>query len=430
MAICPILIPAKSSYTNLVIAHNHVNSGHMSIHHTRSKLRNRFWIPKDTPIIKSVLNKCQVCFDQRGQRYHVPDSPDLPEFRFDSSNPWKVTFLDMTGHYFVKDKHGNAEKVYFIVFVCASTGSGHIEIAMHASAEAFANSFERFCSKNGVPEKIISDQGSNFRAFNNELKIISGEITKNKFLADKGVSWVFCPIGDPHFNGYCERHLGILKSIMKKSVKNRLLTLDQLMTVSSYAQAIFNERPLCVLDNNDCNIVPLTPNTLVYGRNLRQFVHGSGSSDEGDPDYQITKKSCTIMHKKLRSTLAAVHKTWISEYLAFLARKDSNRQKNSPFTKSIIKPSINDWVLIKDNSRDFRIGKIIELIKSDDGEIRKAILKTDHSEGVYPITNLRFLECHPKSNDKVDQQISPNVQCRPRRQAAEVARAKLGQMAN
>ena len=57
-------------------------------------------------------------------------------------------------------------------------------------------------------------------------------------------------------------------------------------------------------------------------------------------------------------------------------------------------------------------------------------MKTDHSEGVYPITNLRFLECHPKSNDKVDQQISPNVQCRPRRQAAEVARARLGQMAN
>ena len=122
----------------------------------------------------------------------------------------------MTGHYFVKDKHGNAEKVYFIVFVCASTGSGHIEIAMDASAEAFANSFERFCSKNGVPNKIISDQGSSFKAFNNELKIISGEITKNRFLSDKGVSWVFCPIGDPHFNGYCERHLGILKSIMKK----------------------------------------------------------------------------------------------------------------------------------------------------------------------------------------------------------------------
>ena len=46
------------------------------------------------------------------------------------------------------------------------------------------------------------------------------------------------------------------------------------------------------------------------------------------------------------------------------------------------------------------------------------------------LTNLRFLECHQKSNEKVDQQISPNVQCRPRRQAAEVAGAKLRQMAN
>ena len=70
----------------------------------------------------------------------------------------------MNGHFCIKDKYGNAEKVYFIVFVCASTGSGHIEIAMDASAEAFANSFERFCSKNGVPDKIISDLGSNFRA--------------------------------------------------------------------------------------------------------------------------------------------------------------------------------------------------------------------------------------------------------------------------
>ena len=98
--ICPILLPAKSVYTQLVIAHNHVNSGHMSINHTRSKLRNRFWIPKDTPIIKTVLKKCQVCFDQRGQRYHVPDSPDFPEFKFDLKNPWKTTFLDMTGHFF------------------------------------------------------------------------------------------------------------------------------------------------------------------------------------------------------------------------------------------------------------------------------------------------------------------------------------------
>ena len=209
-----------------------------------------------------------------------------------------------------------------------------------------------------------------------------------------------------------------------------LLTLDQLITVSSYAQAVFNERPLCVVDNSDENIVPLTPNSLVYGRNLPQFVHNSGNSDEADPNYEITKKSCTIMHNKLRNTLAAVHKTWISEYIAFLSKKDSNRQKNSPFTKSIIVPKINDYVLIKENSRDLRIGRITELLKSDDGEIRKVMLRTDKYEGVYPITNLRFLEGHPKSPDKVDHEIIPDLQARPKRQAAEMAKDKIKQMAD
>ena len=81
-----------------------------------------------------------------------------------------------------------------------------------------------------------------------------------------------------------------------------------------------------------------------------------------------------------------------------------------------------------DNSGDFHVGRIIKLLNSDDGEKCKAILNTDHSEWDYPIIYLRFLVCQPKSYDRVDQQITPNVQCRPRRQAAEVARAKLGQM--
>ena len=220
--ICPIVIPTESLNTNIVIAYNHVNSVHISIHYTRSKLRNRYWIPKDTPIMKSVLNKCQVCFDQTSQRYHVPDNPNLPEFRLDSKYPGKTTFLDKTNHYFIKDKHCNTEKVYLIlsvcasaglgpigmagnlaaevfayslekfcsrnalpfkiVFVCASAGPGPIEMAENASTEALTYSFERFCSKNALPFKIVSVQGNNVRAFNIELKIISGEITKNLVL--------------------------------------------------------------------------------------------------------------------------------------------------------------------------------------------------------------------------------------------------------
>ena len=67
---------------------------------------------------------------------------------------------------------------------------------------------------------------------------------------------------------------------------------------------------------------------------------------------------------------------------------------------------MNDFVLIHDNSKDLRIGKIISLIKSDDGEIRKVMLKTEHNEGLYPVTNLRFLENHPEIRKDMDNNVT------------------------
>merc|ERR1711888_518691 len=74
----------------------------MSINHIRSKSINRFLIPNDFPIVKSVLNKCQNCFVQIDQSHHAPDKLDLPEYKFNCSKPWKETILDMTNHYLLR----------------------------------------------------------------------------------------------------------------------------------------------------------------------------------------------------------------------------------------------------------------------------------------------------------------------------------------
>ena len=144
---------------------------------------------------------------------------------------------------------------------------------------------------------MISDHGSNFQGFQNELKVLLNKVVQH-FLEDRGISWKNTPIGDPHFNGYCERHLGILKSIMKKTVKNWLLTLDQLHTVACYSEALFNEHPLGILYASDPNFVPVTPNSLVYGRSLRHFDHTIDSSDASDPEYRPNDQSCEVGQKK------------------------------------------------------------------------------------------------------------------------------------
>ena len=86
--------------------------------------------------------------------------------------------------------------------------------------------------------------------------------------------------------------------------------------------------------------------------------------------------------------------------------------------------------MVKDNSRDLRIGKIIELIKSEDGEIRKVILKINNTNGIYPVTNLRYLEAYNDlnlNNDKgaIEETNVVNKIERPQRKAAIVARSKL-----
>ena len=111
------------------------------------------------------------------------------------------------------------------------------------------------------------------------------------------------------------------------------------------------------------------------------------------------------------------------------------RQKNCPHTKSLLIPKINDWVLVKDNSRDIRVGKIIEILKSDDGEVRKVILNINKTNGIYPVTNIRFLEaCNDldlneinevyNDDDNLNESVENKIE-RPLRKDAIVARSKM-----
>ena len=90
-------MPAKDPYTHLLIIHSHVESGHMGLNYTRSHLRSKFWVPKESVVINNIVKKCQFCSIQRGQRYHVPNSPALPVYRFNVGEPWGTTAIDMTG---------------------------------------------------------------------------------------------------------------------------------------------------------------------------------------------------------------------------------------------------------------------------------------------------------------------------------------------
>ena len=96
----PILIPRASKLAELIIINSHEKCGHFGMNYTRAHVRNKFWIPKSTYLIKKLVTSCSLCKFERGKAYHLAKSPPLPDYRSRVDQVFQYVALDMTGHIF------------------------------------------------------------------------------------------------------------------------------------------------------------------------------------------------------------------------------------------------------------------------------------------------------------------------------------------
>ena len=91
-----ILLPKDNEFSKVVAKDAHIEARHMGLNYTIYALRNCFWVPRYHSLIYNTILNCQSCvLERRGQRSHVPECSPLPEWRFDTTNPWirVTTFL-------------------------------------------------------------------------------------------------------------------------------------------------------------------------------------------------------------------------------------------------------------------------------------------------------------------------------------------------
>jgi len=60
-------------------------------------------------------------------------------------------------------------KRYLFLFTCLATRVVHLEIAYGLDVDSFLNALQRMINRRGVPEEILSDNGTNFVAANCEV---------------------------------------------------------------------------------------------------------------------------------------------------------------------------------------------------------------------------------------------------------------------
>lgn len=128
----PIVLPAKSPVTEMIVRYYHEQVIHQGRKITEGAIRSAgYWIVSGKRVISSVIHKCVTCRRLRGV---IEDQKmaDLPVDRLQPSPPFTSVGLDVFGPWEVvtrRTRGGSAEsKRWAVLFTCMTTRAVHIEV--------------------------------------------------------------------------------------------------------------------------------------------------------------------------------------------------------------------------------------------------------------------------------------------------------------
>lgn len=141
----------------------------------RHKWQNtsRYRKPHGREVTKQVEHICHVCSRHKAKpASQVTGS--LPKIRLkEPHQAFSRVAVDFAAPFITVQGRGlQRAKRYLCLFTCLSCRGIHLEVATYLDANGFLRAFQRLISWRGVPEKVLSDNGTNFIAAEKELKVI------------------------------------------------------------------------------------------------------------------------------------------------------------------------------------------------------------------------------------------------------------------
>ncbi|XP_065664738.1 uncharacterized protein LOC136086370 [Hydra vulgaris] len=355
----PLILRGKESwFTILLIRNCHEKVLHHGIESTLNKVRSQFWIIKERSMIKSIIRQCVICKKFQGRTLLPPSSPNLPDFRANNLYSFQSSGLDYAEPLFIKTIIKDVVcKVYVLLLTCASSRAIHLEITPDIKIPTFIRAFKRFTARRGHPKLIISD---NFKTFKSkEVKLF---MTKND-----------------------------------KTIGKALLSYEELETILCEIESVINSCPLYYISEDDTPEA-LTPYHLMFGRNIHNKLNEIYKLPE-----DVSKR--TVF---LKTAIFNFWKRFASLYLNELKQHHLYVKDKNSYTEQLV---ANDVVLIRDDTKiprsQWRMGKVLKLIRVTDGKVRGAHLQILSKEGIRttcfrPIQNLIPFEI---SNNKPNEMI-------------------------
>ena len=225
------------------------------------------------------------------------------------------------------------EKCYGVLFTCMTTRAVHLEIAASLTTGSAISTVRRLISRRGKPKEIFSDNGTDFRGADAELRRAL-QVDADKLgseLAGRAITWRFNPPATPHMGGAWERLVRSMKVALRSQLKDSAPKEEVLHTFLCEAEAMVNSRPLTHVAIDADDEEALTPFHFLIGTSS---VAGVAAPGVFTPTDSITRKQWRISQQMADQ----FWKRWLREYLPTLTRR-------TKWYRSVEPVEVNDVVM-------------------------------------------------------------------------------------
>ena len=234
-----LVIPKSQRQPLIQMAHD--RSGHFSVAKTRSILNNRFTWPGMSTDVRTYIMSCIRC-KKFNKHTHKP-APYHP--RPVITEPYDEIALDIIGP-LPRSRQGYR---FALTAICMASRWPEVYPLKDTSAESIVSGLVEFLARNGIPSKILTNQGSQFT---------SGAMAQTCQLL--GITHIMTVPYRPQGNGILERFHGTLKPLLAKAASSGVDWTQFLPLALSAIRAI------------PCRSTGFSPAELVFGRNNRGIL--------------------------------------------------------------------------------------------------------------------------------------------------------------
>ena len=379
----PILLSQSMDFTKLLILDYHKKFNHCGVYYLLNQLKRRYSILKAYSAVRKVLKECYHCkrFNSR------PIKSNANCYRDWNVNPtgriFSTCFVDCFGPYYVRYGE-NKVKAYGVLFKCVWSKMINVEVVLSLASNDFIVAFQNHIYSYGIPEYLISDEGSNFTSSFNWLNQCFKSKEVVDFFSERNVmvtKFENYPPGSLNrgIGGIVESGVGIIKKLIQGAIRNNVIDFLSFQAVIRQCVCYANKRPVTqqgsLRSSNEEDCMVITPEYLKFGYSL-PILEIDYKTDEWTED----KVSELMSIENLRKVIEAkdrVRKLYSTEFLYGLIDDATKlRGKYLPVNHQKLKPG--DIVLIKDSfikAANYPLAKVLSVEENSIGETVRVVLK-------------------------------------------------------